>query len=655
MQSLNKLTPLLIATAIFATVLGSSATSYGQSVWTTVKEWDTGDSGNRLDIVIMGDGYTAAEMPLFRTHVSNFIAAWLNQTPVVEYKQHVNIWRIEVESTDSGADHPSACFTTPVMVNTTLDASYCTGGTQRCLYCNTTTAHGTAALNVPMYDEVIVVVNDSVYGGCGGSVACYAGANSSSLGIAIHELGHSVFGLADEYDYGSSNPTYTGGQFSQVNVSNQDAAAMTAAQSKWHYWIGLEGVSAFEGAAYHPFGVWRPKSNCLMRNLGQPFCPVCREEVIEDLWDYVTGYDDVTPSTTGQNLYPYDQILSVSLPDVTHNAMQAEWLIDGVVQAAAGTTNTVGAVTTYSFDPSTVLAPNSGQHQITFRITDAVSWYLKVQPYRPLPNVEWMVTDVIVDFEVTSFSINTPADDAGELLTVDETISNSGSTASPVVRVGYYASTDANITTSDTLIEVRDLAPIPAGTSVSLTKSVRLPTTFLFATTQAYIGMIVDDLETLTETNDNNNRAVDTTPLPFNNASSLQSTTGLMPAAAATSATLSIDVGSEYGGSGFIMVPSVTPTTGPGSWLGPFVGFVDLALDDLSDQVVGGLLGAPIFQNFAGTLDAFGQGQAVFFKPALPPSVAGGFIHFAAAIIELDGGGNIVAPRVTNSTSILIF
>ncbi len=108
--------------SICLTLLFLSSEAFAQQPWTTVKEWDSGPSAERLDVVIMGDGYTAAEMPLFRTHVSNFINAWTSTVPISRYKHHINIWRVEVISQQSGADKPSPCFSPAVLVNTELDA-----------------------------------------------------------------------------------------------------------------------------------------------------------------------------------------------------------------------------------------------------------------------------------------------------------------------------------------------------------------------------------------------------------------------------------------------------------------------------------------------------------------------------------------------------
>ena len=73
-------------------------------------------------------------------------------------------------------------------------------GIRRLLVCNATTVLTVAAAQVPDFTVAIVVVNSTIYGGSGGSVGTYSLAGGATE-IAIHEMGHTAFGLADEYAY----------------------------------------------------------------------------------------------------------------------------------------------------------------------------------------------------------------------------------------------------------------------------------------------------------------------------------------------------------------------------------------------------------------------------------------------------------------------
>ena len=85
-------------------------------------------------------------------------------------------------------------------MRTYFDASFGSSNLRRLLVCNTTTALQTAAAQVPEFTVAVVVVNSPIYGGSGGGAATYSLA-SGAMDIAIHEMGHTVFGFADEYPY----------------------------------------------------------------------------------------------------------------------------------------------------------------------------------------------------------------------------------------------------------------------------------------------------------------------------------------------------------------------------------------------------------------------------------------------------------------------
>ncbi|MEZ6195621.1 MAG: M64 family metallopeptidase [Planctomycetota bacterium] len=635
-----------------AVLLAATAIAGAQSVWNTTLIHGDGSPTDRLDIVIMGDGYTAAEIPLFHTHAANFVTAWTSEAPNDRYKNFVNIWRVDVESAQSGADKPGPCWTTPTFVNTELDATYCTGGTMRCVTTNTSKVMSTAALNVPGFDEVIVAVNDAEYGGCANSVSNYAAANSSGLQVAVHELGHSIFGLADEYDYGASSSTYTGNELGQVNVSIHDATSMAALQTKWHYWIGTEGVSAFEGARYYQFGIFRPKSNCKMRSNGQPFCPVCREATLEHILGMYHDPIAVSPSPSG-GPYQNATIFSLSVPAAGAGAAWvATWSLDGT-PVLGGTVSVSGGVATYSYDGSSLGV--SGQHTLTVSLQDTTSWYQKATPLDPFDDVSWSLSDVNADFDVTVATLGQVPTKAGELGTMMTTVTNGGLTSSPSVRIGYYASNDPIITTSDALMEISLIPALPPGTSTTSTREFRVPTTVTNGL--RYFGVIVDDLNQVTETNESNNaESVAGGPFPITADLNLTADAIIAPLTTPVLVNLDIAAGPAHAGKGYYMVPSLTSSFGgPGSWLGFYVGFVNLTFDDLTDVFVTGAVGAPYFQDFSGTLDANGEASASFLKPALPAGLPPASIYFAYAVLEPGVFGFLHVPLISRTASVLIF
>ena len=144
----------------------------------------------------------------------------------------INVYRIDVASTDSGAADPVGCCGSGATPKTYFDATFCTNGIARLLSVNMTTAQTVAKTQVPAFHQAVVIVNSSKYGGSGGSIAVVSAAPDANL-IGIHEMGHSAFGLADEYstllgcDSGETgHDRYVGSEPTQPNV--------TATASPWN-------------------------------------------------------------------------------------------------------------------------------------------------------------------------------------------------------------------------------------------------------------------------------------------------------------------------------------------------------------------------------------------------------------------------------------
>ena len=174
-------------------------TADGQIVGTT-KIVDNGPASQRWNIAVMGDGYQAAQLGQYATDVQAIVNTFLATPPFDTLRPGINVFRIDVSSTDSGAADPVACGGTGAAPHTYFDSRFCGDGQiRRLLVTNNQTALATAAAQVPQFHLAIVLVNSAVYGGSGGQVAVLSTANGAAE-IALHEIGHSAFGLADEYE-----------------------------------------------------------------------------------------------------------------------------------------------------------------------------------------------------------------------------------------------------------------------------------------------------------------------------------------------------------------------------------------------------------------------------------------------------------------------
>ncbi|MCX4985820.1 M64 family metallopeptidase [Streptomyces sp. NBC_00572] len=276
------------------------------SIGSATKVVDHGSPLARWDLVVLGDGYQASELGKFHSDVQAFIDRIRTTPPFDELWCGINVWRVDVTSTDSGADDPTGCGGTGATPRTFFDATFCSpwGSTtlERLLTVDSTRADAAAKAAVPLRNQTLVIVNSAKYGGAGGSVASCS-THASSAEIAIHEIGHSAFGLADEYENGGNasgpeppEPNVTFDANRTTNKWRDLIAASTPMPSSCN--SGCTGctppaspppagaVGAYEGAVYVRCGAYRPLPSCYMRDYG-PFCPVCSRVIRQALQQHL--------------------------------------------------------------------------------------------------------------------------------------------------------------------------------------------------------------------------------------------------------------------------------------------------------------------------------------------------------------------------------
>lgn len=256
-----------------------------------------------FNVVLLADGFTAAQQNDFNTACNAFVTAFIGTPPFDDLGPAINIFRVNVSSTDTGADDPVAGGGTGATARTYFDSSFGGNNIRRLLVCNTTTALQVAAAQIPEFTTVLVVVNSTIYGGSGGGVGTYSLANGATE-IGIHEMGHTAFGLADEYPYyaggaETGHDHHPAGEPGEPNVTtNTDRNTL-----KWRWAVASTTaiptmsnpacntidsrpspvptgtVGLFEGAHYYHCGGFRPEYDCKMRALSVPFCRVCRQVI----------------------------------------------------------------------------------------------------------------------------------------------------------------------------------------------------------------------------------------------------------------------------------------------------------------------------------------------------------------------------------------
>ncbi|MGD9691307.1 MAG: M64 family metallopeptidase [Phycisphaerales bacterium] len=332
--------------------------------WTTIL--DNGPVSNRIDLVIVGDGYTEPQLPAYATHAQSAVNALFATQPFSTYKNYFNVHRVDVISPESGVDHDP---TQGILRNTALDMGFWCNGTERLLCVNVSKAYSYAnnALDV---QQVFAIANSIKYGGAGytsSELATFAGGNASSAEIAIHELAHSFGDLADEYDYGGP-ANYTGPERPERNVSKLDAAAMAIAGSKWAVWLNdpagvFDGpVSCYQGAYYSTNGIYRPSPNSKMRTLGRPFNAPSVEGLIINVYRTVRPIDNLSPPLT--NTLNENSIPSVIPMQPVGHSLSVQWLLNG---------NPIPGATSTSLDLSVLSLP-AGLSTLSVRLIDNTPW-----------------------------------------------------------------------------------------------------------------------------------------------------------------------------------------------------------------------------------------------------------------------------------------
>lgn len=250
-----------------------------------------GDSHEKIDIVIIPDGYTADEMDKFKEDCNTFVEILGTFDPFKKHIDNFNVRGILAPSLDSGTDVPRE----DVFVRTVVDTHFDTFESDR--YCMTESVHKVrdVASLVP-YDQIYILVNSTIYGG-GGIFNYYSvstSGNMSSAKVIIHEFGHAFAGLADEY-YNTidNNESYYN---LEVEPWEYNITTLVDFDSKWKQLVDKDTpiptpateeykdkVGAFEGGGYTLKGVYRPTYECLMRSfVGDVFCPACYK-AIEDM------------------------------------------------------------------------------------------------------------------------------------------------------------------------------------------------------------------------------------------------------------------------------------------------------------------------------------------------------------------------------------
>ncbi|QRR00338.1 M64 family metallopeptidase [Dyadobacter sandarakinus] len=291
--------------------------------------YKSGRLDNRINVVILGDGFTNAELPRFREEARRFSEFFLGYEPYNHYKNYFNFFAIATPSRESGVtnpgDAPDAYADQPVgKKDTYYEATF--GSTiHRLVTVNISKVYDVLAYNLASYDLAVVLVNTEYYGGSGGAVAVHT-LHAQANTIGVHEIAHTFSHVNDEYWAGA----IYGWEAPNMTVDNNPATI------KWKPWLDTDPIGIFRHGDSGGAEKWyKPTtSNCLMELLSQPFCQVCREATTERILEIVNPLEGVTPAVSSTvTLTGDDRTFSLNLVRPEPNTLKVEWRLNGTLLA----------------------------------------------------------------------------------------------------------------------------------------------------------------------------------------------------------------------------------------------------------------------------------------------------------------------------------
>jgi hypothetical protein len=298
-----------------------------------VRIHESGDPSTKLDLLILGDGYTAAQRSKFERDARRLTRALFATSPFKERQRDINVWGLVPPAAQPGVSRPSQGIHRRTPLGTTYDAF----DSERYVLTFENRMFRDIAANAP-YDVVEILVNSDTYGGGGifGLYSTVAADNAWAEYLFIHEFGHHIAGLADEYytsdvaylpatdrvepwepnatalldpaglkwkdlvSPGTPVPTpWPKEEFERhtrdiqerrrkIRAENRPEAEMDALfREQMTFDMRLLGgsphagrVGAFEGANYEARGYYRPQVDCIMFTRDEvPFCAVCQRAI----------------------------------------------------------------------------------------------------------------------------------------------------------------------------------------------------------------------------------------------------------------------------------------------------------------------------------------------------------------------------------------
>lgn len=269
-----------------------------------VQLWDHAPPERALNIAVLSEGYTESELGAFHDDVRKMLARFEMQPDFAAHIDDINIWRVDVRSSQSGIDDPGA----GTRRSTAFDIGFEGGfGYDTTSWWSRTKVrlkkHRVRRLIGHSLQAYALLVNSDVDSASAMGDMLMIGRATREKGTTLaHELGHVVLNLADEYTAGRAchpeRVAYSPNVSRSADRDHLPWADLVAEDTPLptSAYLGLTG--AYEGGMYCNTGVYRPEPGCLMNQTMTAMCSVCRRE-LDRLMGRLTGKPYVwTPDKT---------------------------------------------------------------------------------------------------------------------------------------------------------------------------------------------------------------------------------------------------------------------------------------------------------------------------------------------------------------------
>ena len=323
------MTRTLLGLALSAALLASlPAAARGETLHRS------GPAEDRLDLVILADGYLASEQAQFAAEARRVFETLRRTEPFASYMGLMNVHTGFRASARSGVGEGTAYST---RFRTTFGTTVYSDN-QRLILSDAVRAAGEA-------DAVLVILPSNRHAGTALGKVCYV-TTGAGPAVAMHELGHVIGGLGDEYTSWSGSPSLspeaTAARYPNLTLAN------TRETLPWKDWVepstrvpasffGSDKVGAYLGGGAYSSRVYRPERTCRMRSDWSGFCVVCRQHLVLAFHEDSTPLKREVATISGQRRLRIVSALPSARWQIRWSGVQAQGL-EAFVPAGASAT-----------------------------------------------------------------------------------------------------------------------------------------------------------------------------------------------------------------------------------------------------------------------------------------------------------------------------